>query len=567
MRISVNNRQYILLGTVITCAVLALISITWAAFSSTLTLSGKANVAAQSWDIDFTNTIGTKWTTAQSLTGVKTNLAELPTSSSGSFGLPVDQTASGFLGTLKMSGDKITYTWYVQNFGTFDAKYSISGLISTDSYASGSNVDITCNTSDNSSDKTFCNNYVKTTLTIDGVVADASSSYTLAKAGQTGDSSTLVLTIEIIGDNQIYTASAAAFENKYSSTNPSMLSAGIEMLDSSSDLNISVKGLTLSGTQSVVETPTVATTKEACSIEENSEYLFDYTGGEQTFTVPCAGSYKLEVWGAQGGSYDSYKGGYGAYSFGEITLNRNEELYINVGGQGIILSKTCPVAGGYNGGGNGRSCENIDSSNVILGASGGGATHIALTSGLLSSLENEQDSLLIVAGGGGGADYSFFASNNYYFSYGGNAGGYIGNSANNGITSARVSGGYNGYFYIAVPGGTQSYVSSVQGGEYEYRNNAVAGTFGQGATLSAYSTAAGGGGGYYGGAAGKNWAAGGGSGYIGNSSLSNKAMYCYNCTESSDESTKTISVTNVSESAIANYAKQGNGYAKITYLG
>ena len=43
-------------------------------------------------------------------------------------------------------------------------------------------------------------------------------------------------------------------------------------------------------------------------------------------------------------------------------------------------------------------------------------------------------------------------------------------------------------------------------------------------------------------------------------------MYCYSCTTSSDESTKTVSTTNVSGTATANYAKSGSGYAKITLL-
>ena len=60
--------------------------------------------------------------------------------------------------------------------------------------------------------------------------------------------------------------------------------------------------------------------------------------------------------------------------------------------------------------------------------------------------------------------------------------------------------------------------------------------------------------------------AGGGSGYIGNSQLTNKAMYCYNCEESTEESTKTISTTNVSETPISKYAKKGNGYARITII-
>ena len=44
-------------------------------------------------------------------------------------------------------------------------------------------------------------------------------------------------------------------------------------------------------------------------------------------------------------------------------------------------------------------------------------------------------------------------------------------------------------------------------------------------------------------------------------------MYCYNCEESSEINTKTIRTTNASVDAISNYAKKGNGYAKITYLG
>lgn len=44
-------------------------------------------------------------------------------------------------------------------------------------------------------------------------------------------------------------------------------------------------------------------------------------------------------------------------------------------------------------------------------------------------------------------------------------------------------------------------------------------------------------------------------------------MTCYNCTTSNDESTKTISTTNVSSTATSDYAKSGNGYARITFIG
>lgn len=56
------------------------------------------------------------------------------------------------------------------------------------------------------------------------------------------------------------------------------------------------------------------------------------------------------------------------------------------------------------------------------------------------------------------------------------------------------------------------------------------------------------------------------SGYIGYSELTDRVMYCYNCTESSETSTKTITTSNRLETATTNYAKIGNGYARITFI-
>ena len=75
-----------------------------------------------------------------------------------------------------------------------------------------------------------------------------------------------------------------------------------------------------------------------------------------------------------------------------------------------------------------------------------------------------------------------------------------------------------------------------------------------------------GGGGFYGGGASWGGSGAGGSGYIGNSNLTNKVMYCYNCTPSNIESTKTISTKCTSATPTENCAKQGNGYARITLV-
>ena len=55
----------------------------------------------------------------------------------------------------------------------------------------------------------------------------------------------------------------------------------------------------------------------------------------------------------------------------------------------------------------------------------------------------------------------------------------------------------------------------------------------------------------------------GGSGYIGNKLLNNKVMYGYNVEASSEPNTLTVSTTASSETATANYAKLGDGYAII----
>ena len=284
---------------------------------------------------------------------------------------------------------------------------------------------------------------------------------------------------------------------------------------------------------------------------------FDYTGSEQTFVVPVGGVYKLETWGAQGGNSNSeYIGGYGGYSAGYVNLTTTDSLYINVGGKGETNStpySSIGAKGGYNGGGTSNGCT---SGNHLYGA-GGGATHIALKSGLLDSLENNKGDILIVSGGGGGGRWQ----ENYEASRGkgGSGGGIVG-----------VTGEQLGTNVTYATGGTQTsggdiiYVSgtTIEAATTTYKLRYSKGFFGKGATTTGVSA---GGGGYYGGA-GTIAAGGGGSGYIGNPLLTEKSMYCYNCQESTEESTKTISTTRVSSTPTENCAKQGNGYARITQM-
>jgi len=286
---------------------------------------------------------------------------------------------------------------------------------------------------------------------------------------------------------------------------------------------------------------------------------FPYEGSEHPFKVPLSGVYKLEVWGAQGGSYDTtIYGGYGGYSVGEVFLNENEIIYINVGGKGsTIYHSDNVIPGGYNGGGSARSINDAD----VYSSSGGGATHIATSSGLLSSLASNSSEVLIVAGGGGGSNK--FVSD--YYGHGGVGGGMTGEKPV--VTNS------SGYSY---PNGLANPGTQVSGGTYmrtcggSVCYNTQSGSFGQGGGAVDVRTS-GGGGGYYGGASGARSGGAGGSGFIASSKLKSlvtveKHMTCYSCTTSDSVETKTRTTTDVSPDATPDYAKKGDGYARITLV-
>ncbi len=305
----------------------------------------------------------------------------------------------------------------------------------------------------------------------------------------------------------------------------------------------------------------------SCVYEPGEVWLFPYNGTngsdgtEQVFDVPCDGYYRLEAWGAQGGTeqwglYSSYN--YGGYSIGNTYIDDTESLYINVGGAGRGYTgstfnspwaggggtNSIVIPGGYNGGGDAYSGQNEPFIN-----SGGGATHIATVSGLLKDLEEHKDdgSILIVAAGGGAyGGWKTRMNNNGFRS---SAGGYTSNTGN-------FSNGGGGSGTIRPATQTTGFA------------------FGLG-----QQSWASGGGGYYGGY-GSHQMSSGGSSYIGNSKLTNKSMYCYACSESTTPEIFTVSTTGSSSlrdttncpsgyngNPVAKCAKSSHGYAKITYLG
>ena len=305
---------------------------------------------------------------------------------------------------------------------------------------------------------------------------------------------------------------------------------------------------------------------------EKITWRWDYTGDEQSFSLPITAGLQLHVWGAQGGTIpgplsindgtatiDELSGGYGGYSTGLFDITKNQPIYINVGGQGgLNRGRNTISEGGYNGGGTGG----INDAGHLTNArstGGGGATHIATKTGVLSTLEDSIDSIAIVAGGGGG---KYYFRNDTWFSGPnlGHGGGFKGGPA---------------YRWGTHANGSKWLENIVQGGSQVSAGN-NRGSFGQGANApdSNYGEQGGGGGGFYGGGA-STFSAAGGSGYIGNDVETTRHMAIYvdysvptatntkpSSLVSEEDQTKTIITEDASENAIEDYAKLGNGYAK-----
>ena len=260
---------------------------------------------------------------------------------------------------------------------------------------------------------------------------------------------------------------------------------------------------------------------------------FSYTGLEQTYTVATSGYYRMQTWGAEGGSYSglTYGGGAGGYAEGIVHLNQGEEIYIYVGGSG----DTGGLAGGFNGGGAGISFNG-----------GGGGTDFRVEG---NTLYNR----IVVAGGGGSGGRgptAAFPEAPY-----GSVGGGLSGGCNFGIdsgcgtqTSPGSSGAGFGYGEAARHGGNCSAVDGVDGS---------------------------GGGGWYGGAAGYHdmfcWqdnAGGGGSGFVydgtnvvpdGYAVTNHRALYPLLLTGTSDR----IPVYDDTGTMTGN---KGDGFAKLTLV-
>lgn len=261
-----------------------------------------------------------------------------------------------------------------------------------------------------------------------------------------------------------------------------------------------------------------------------------YCGAAKSITLP-KGTYKLECWGAQGGSYNTtYTGGKGGYSVGTITFTEPTTVYLVTGQQNNTYGRSEGAQSGtaFNGGGYGTTSSY--SSTYTYSCAGGGGSDIRIGS-------NSLYARVIVAGGGSG-------STNRVNGY-----------AGGGTTSA----GYNSAYQA----------TQTKAGEF--------GSFGIGANCVPQQTdykyvSAGGGGGWYGGGSSDDYSDdtstnnryhGGGSGYVYTSSTATN--YPSGCQLNSsyyltDASTTAGSASFTSPTGTSETGHSGHGYVRITVL-
>lgn len=250
------------------------------------------------------------------------------------------------------------------------------------------------------------------------------------------------------------------------------------------------------------------------------------TGGIQSFTIPTAGSYKIEAYGAAGGTQlysPSYPGGPGAYMSGVFSFSAGTVLKILVGQKGND-TQGFPVDNAAPGGGGGTFVYFNASDPLPLIAAGGGGGG-GRDQGLLSATTASNGNPALV-GGAGGTSGNGGQSNSGGSSYWAGAGaGWLtdGTGGNNSSTYsyfAGSSGAYGGRTPLnGGAGGIRWNDGTDEGGD---------GGFGGGGGGGSDNMGTGGGGGFSGGGGGRSGASGnptggGGGSYNGGASQVNTA--------------------------------------------
>ena len=359
----------------------------------------------------------------------------------------------------------------------------------------------------------------------------------------------VVPVIALIGGSTFYLERGTSFVDPGATATDNFDGDITGSISSSNNININTDG-TYTVTYNVAD----GAGNNALSVTRNvvvGIYAITYnpTGSAQTYNVTTSGTYRIELWGAQGSR--TY-GGKGSYTKGDVVLTAGTVVNIYVGNQS-----------GYNGGGS--------SYNSLF--NGGGSTDVRIGG---SALVNR---IMVAAGGGGGGngacDFSDFfggAGNILTGIAGGGFGGIAGSSVyygTGGLGGTQTSGGALGARSSAS---NASYVSSGAAGSF-----GTGGSGGFGTGLDGCSPAGGGGGGYYGGGGGGGgggWSDGssGGSGRGGGGGSGSSFISGYTGANSVNASAVNTGQPNhysgyiFTNMTIQGDTKSGNGQAKISLV-
>ncbi|MBI5779683.1 MAG: DUF2341 domain-containing protein, partial [Planctomycetes bacterium] len=220
-------------------------------------------------------------------------------------------------------------------------------------------------------------------------------------------------------------------------------------------------------------------------------------GTIQTSTITQTGVYRIEAWGAQGGSGTSYTGGLGARMMGDFTITAGTQLKILVGQQG--LNQATYKSGG--GGGGTFVTDNSNNPLIIAGGGGGGGGN--------SNPQNGQPGLTGTSGGNGSQGVATGGT-------GGGGGGASGGGGGGGGLTGNGTAGWTPGGMSFINGGTAGGLNGGYGAQGGFGGGSSGEWNNQGAT--------GAGGGYSGGAGtGSNGVAGGGGSYNAGTNQSNSS--------------------------------------------
>jgi hypothetical protein len=276
------------------------------------------------------------------------------------------------------------------------------------------------------------------------------------------------------------------------------------------------------------------TIKVRHSLSENITYEFSYTGNIIEFQIPLPGTYKIEAWGARGGSGSSSTGPLGAYSKSFVFLNKDERIKILVGEKGYPGNSGCNSAHANSGGGGGGTFIAKDRTPLCVAGGGGGFTRYSYST--VQSHACGQSAQLSADIGNGQATLKMGGPGGTYAAGGG------GFDGNGGDGSGDWGAGGNSF----ISGGARQTSRTYEGSSY-------GGFGGGGSQCGCCSGASGsGGGGYTGGSASNsnsNQGGGGGSYFEGS----------YNHESS-------LAISGCDQSLPTNPGTNGNGFARLALL-